>query len=81
MTQGISNQKEKIENESIQTIELRPYSKKELRELYGISVTTFRKWMESHGDFFGNKYRKLFTVKEIEFIFQTFGIPKNVERK
>lgn len=81
MTQEILNQKEKHENETKQTIELRPYSKKELRELYGISVTTFRKWIENHADFFGNKYRKLFTVKEIEFIFQTFGIPKNVERK
>ncbi|MBI4929902.1 MAG: hypothetical protein HY841_04005 [Bacteroidetes bacterium] len=60
------------------TIEIRPYTKKELCELYKISPATLRTWLLDYDTLFKNKWKKLFNVNEVEFIFQTFGIPKKI---
>ena len=82
MTQDLSNTNEKMQQDAATKIEIRPYTKKELRNLYGISVTTFRKWFEGHDAISkADKFRRIFNVREVEYIFKTFGYPKNVVAK
>ncbi len=56
---------------------LRPYTKKELTILYGISSKVLRTWLKQHDDMLG-KNTKLFNVKQVDFIFKFYGIPKTV---
>jgi hypothetical protein len=82
MTQELSKTNEQMLQDAATKIEIRPYSKKELRNLYGISVTTFRKWFEGHDAISkADKFRRIFNVREVEYIFKTFGYPKNVVAK
>lgn len=57
--------------------ELRPYTKKELTILYGISSKVLRTWLKQHDDMLG-KNTKLFNVKQVDFIFKVYGVPQTV---
>lgn len=57
--------------------ELRPYTKKELTILYGISSKVLRTWLKQHDDMLG-KNTKLFNVRQVDFIFKVYGVPQTV---
>lgn len=66
-----------MENQTTEHKELpiRPYSKKELCRFYRVSAGTFKKWLKEHGLMPENIFRKIFTGKEVERIFQVLGVP------
>ncbi len=57
---------------------IKPYTKKELKHLYGISSRVLRSWLHKHDAILG-KNTKTFNLKQIEFIFNHFGFPKVVK--
>lgn len=56
---------------------VRPYTMKELAAIYGISTKTFRKWLNPHQESIGERVGRLYTVRQIEIIFQLIGDPPN----
>ena len=66
-------------NQKIKRVPLKSYTKKELRKLYGISFRTWNEWMGKYKEElnFGSGY--ILTVKQVEFIFEKFGIPGEIE--
>lgn len=66
-----------ISNPQTYTPIVKPYTKKELTQLYGISRKTLRRWLVKHDTLLG-KNTKIFNVKQIDFIFNHFGFPRVV---
>ena len=66
-------------NQKIKRVPLKSYTKKELRKLYGISFRTWNEWTGKYKDELnlGNGY--ILTVKQVEVIFEKFGIPGEIE--
>ena len=67
------------EKPKIKRVPLRAYTKKELRKLYGISFRTWNEWTNKYKDELniGNAY--ILTVKQVEAIFERFGVPGEIE--
>jgi hypothetical protein len=55
---------------------IKPYYPTELAELYGISYRQLYNWLKPYRDIVPKKRRQMLTVKEVEFIFGTFGRPE-----
>ena len=66
-------------NGSELTFEIRPYTKKELVNLYGITPRILRRWFSENKELSKTKYQRMFSVSEMEVIFQKFGIPKKIK--
>jgi len=58
----------------IKPFEVKSYTKKELRMLYGVSGPTFLKWLNKIPDF-NHLDAKVFTPKEVEIIIIHCGTP------
>jgi hypothetical protein len=58
---------------------LRPYTKGELAAIYNISPHIFRVWMKAHPELQHSKGQRIFNVKEVQKIFETFGIPQSFQ--
>lgn len=58
---------------------LRAYSPKEIRNLYGVSALTYRKWTESFKDEIGELKGKYYTVAQVKIIIDKLGAPGIVE--
>jgi len=54
---------------------VRPYTRKELREMYGIPYPTFRRWLEPLVKEWGLKRFRYFSPQQVERIISEFGIP------
>jgi hypothetical protein len=50
---------------------VKSYTRKELIHLYGISSKTFAKWIDG----LGLEFKRVFTPKEVESIFDKLGEP------
>ena len=61
------------------SIMVRPYLIKELSNIYGISHPTFKKWMKSIEHDIGTKVGLYYSVRQVEIIFMSFGIPYKIE--
>src|SRR5690349_6872005 len=61
----LSVMKNKIQSE-VNLPPLRPYTKKELADIYQISPKVFRRWMKETPGLQANKYQKVFSVKEVK---------------
>ena len=57
------------------TLRLKPYSKKELAKLYGVSDRTFVKWLTPHIDSIGTRQGWYYTIAQVEMIFAKLGKP------
>lgn len=62
-------------------IMVKPYSISELSQLYGVSVKTFKKWLHPIKRKVGTKHGRFYTVKQIQTLFQHFGLPYPIEIK
>lgn len=60
-------------------IEVRPHNLKELAHLYKVDVRTFTKWLRPYKDEIGIIVGRVFTVKQVETIFDKLGYPYVVE--
>lgn len=64
---------------SHRTIFVKPYSVKELTALYGVSLKTFRKWIEPFKDELGDKHGAFFTIRQVKIIFDKLDVPHYYE--
>ena len=59
--------------------QVRPYTYKELTELYGVSKKTLQTWLRPFKEQVGEKRGRYFTVIQIDVIFKNLGFPKNLK--
>ena len=55
--------------------EIKPYSKKELANLYEVSPRCFTTMLAPFKEFIGKKSGRYFNVKQVENIFHSLGLP------
>lgn len=60
-------------------ISVRPYSRKELTALYGVSCRTLRNWLNPLKKELGERKGHMYSVKQIEIIFDVLGVPYTYE--
>ena len=56
--------------------EIKPYTMKQLRQLYGLSDKTMRKWLKQFESDIGEKNGNLFNVNQVKIIFEKLGRPE-----
>jgi hypothetical protein len=56
-------------------IELRPYNRKELVALYGISLKTLNKWLKPFEQKIGRPNGRYYTITQVKIIFSYLGFP------
>lgn len=54
---------------------LKPYSKQELADLYGIGIKTFKKWLQPFKHEIGLQCGRYYTVLQVRIIFRRLGLP------
>lgn len=54
---------------------LRPYSKKELRSLMGISKYIMNRWLKEIEPVLGLPIAGLYNIKQVQLIIDTYGVP------
>ena len=59
--------------------EVRPYSTKELAQIYGVCDKTLIKWMKPFTGDIGEKRGRFFTVAQVEIIFNKLGMPYRIK--
>ncbi|MBS1773407.1 MAG: hypothetical protein JST82_11165 [Bacteroidetes bacterium] len=59
--------------------QVRPYSYKELTQLYGVSKKTLLNWIQPFKEEIGEKRGRYFTVNQVDIIFRKLGFPKNLK--
>ncbi len=57
------------------TIEIKPYSIKELSGIYGVCDKTFKKWLLPFTESVGKKQGRYYTVAQVKTIFDKLGVP------
>ena len=57
---------------------IKPYTVKELAEIYGVSTKTLRTWMLPHREAIGERVSRYFTALQIQVIFDRLGLPSAV---
>jgi hypothetical protein len=70
----MSNQK-KTDN----AMPLRPYTLKELANLYSVSRLTFKRWLKPFEKEIGERNGYFFSVKQIEIILDKLGKPDGLD--
>jgi len=60
-------------------IRVKPYSTKEIADLYGISKKTFYKWLEPLKKQVGERRGRYYTAKQVRIIFNECGLPGVIE--
>ncbi len=55
---------------------LRPYTHKELAQLYNVCWLTFQRWIKKHEWKIGNKQGHFYSINQVLMIFKIFGMPK-----
>ena len=58
---------------------LRPYSLKELSDLYGVCTKTFNKWIEPFKASVGEKRGRFYTVNQVKTIIEKIGLPDIID--
>lgn len=61
--------------QEIETIKIKPYSKKELANLYKIGVRSMTTWLKPFKKEVGKRYGRYYNLKQIRCIFEKLGLP------
>ena len=61
------------------TIQLKPYSLRELAKLYTICDRTMKKWIKPFEQEVGEKNGRYYTVSQVKIIFDKLGLPSEIE--
>lgn len=72
---------EQIKETSERTFTLKTYTRKELREVYGVPPKTFQRWLEPYNELWGMKNKRYLTIAQVQKIVETFGIPGELKAK
>ena len=67
-----------MEKENGKTIEIKPYTKKELAAIYGISPRCFYTWLDDIEPKVGAKRGKYYTLNQVRQIIHEIGMPGTV---
>ena len=59
-------------------LSLRPYTAKQLYEMYGVSDKTFRKWLEPFSETIGEKKGRYYTIGQVKAILECLGTPSDI---
>ena len=62
-----------------QRIEIKPYTLKELANLYQVSDKTFKKWLDRFNEELGKKCGNYYIIPQVKIIFDKLGLPGFVE--
>lgn len=60
-------------------IPLKPYTLKELGELYGVDWRTFKRWIKPFTDEIGPRQGRFYTVSQVKIMFGRLGLPSMLE--
>ncbi len=63
------------------TFILKTYTRKELREIYGVPPKTFQRWLEPFNETWGMKNKRYLTIEQVRKIVEQFGIPGELKAK
>lgn len=74
MNAGKTPSQENIAKEDI--FILRPYTHKELAQLYNVCWLTFQRWIKKHEENIGKKQGHFYSINQVLMIFKIFGMPK-----
>jgi hypothetical protein len=56
-------------------IEIKPYSKQELADLYKIGVRSMTTWLKPFEKNIGKRYGRYYNLKQVRCIFEKLGLP------
>lgn len=59
--------------------DVKPYTMKELCEIYQVSDKTMRKWLEPFSDQIGKRQGHIYNVTQVVTIFKNLGVPGILE--
>lgn len=59
-------------------LDIKPYTKKELAEIYGISPRSFCTWFKKIEPQIGKKVGKYFSVNQVRLIIDKLGLPGTI---
>lgn len=57
------------------SIEIKPYSTKELASIYGVCDKTLKKWLLPFAEAIGKKQGRYYNVAQVKTVFDKLGIP------
>jgi predicted transcriptional regulator len=53
----------------------KPYTLSELASHYGVTLHTMKRWIAPHKEKVGEIIGRIYTVRQVETIFQALGVP------
>ncbi len=74
----MQNEKQKEPREKIK-VELKPYTIKELAQIYGVTTKTFRKWLSPLKKEIGERRGWFYSIAQVKTIFSELLLPSYVE--
>lgn len=60
-------------------LEIKPYSKKELAAIYGITPRSFSTWLKPFSSLIGIKIGKYYNIHQVKIIVEKLGFPCTME--
>lgn len=61
--------------EEIEKVEIKPYSKQELADLYNIGVRSMSTWLKPFEKEIGKRHGRYYNLKQVRYIFNKLGLP------
>ena len=58
--------------------DLKPYSMKELAEMYDVCGKTFKRWLVPFGKEVGERHGRYYNINQVKVIFEKLGLPGKV---
>lgn len=58
---------------------IKPCTISELAEMYGVSLKTFRKWLQPHKEAIGKRVGHFYNTLQVRIIFDRLGTPEGWE--
>lgn len=60
---------------TIEKIEIKPYSKQELADMYKIGVRSMTTWLQPFEKTIGKRHGRYYNMKQVRYIFDKLGLP------
>ena len=57
---------------------IKPYRLKDLAAIFDINAQTLKRWMDKYPDELGEKDGMYYSVKQVEFMIEQFGLPRKI---
>lgn len=63
------------------SIEIKPYSTKELASIYGVCDKTLKKWLLPFTEAIGKKQGRYYNVAQVKTVFDKLGVPNILQEE